>query len=139
MNRVVPILVLLIAGCGLSTLVDRRIERNSTEVYEIEKKQLGELAPAYDAERSAALRKLTADAPVTADAVAESKTIADQTAAGRAYRQQERLVEASEYRLADASQRMGPPYGRTAREMQLARETEEDERLMAALKSEPAK
>jgi hypothetical protein len=139
MKRVVPILMLLFAGCGLSTLVDGRIERNSTEVYEIEKKRLAELAPAYDAERVGALRKLTADAPVTATSVAESKSIADQTAAGRAYRQQEGLVEASEYRLADASQRMGPPYGKTAREMQLARETEEDERLMAALKSQEAK
>jgi hypothetical protein len=139
MKRVVPILLLLVTGCGLSTLVDRRIERNSTEVYEIEKKRLAELAPAYDAERAAALRKLTTDAPVTATAVAESKSMADQTAAGRAYRQQEGLVEAAEYRLADASQRMGPPYGKTAREMQLARETDEDERLMAALKSEAGK
>jgi hypothetical protein len=108
-------------------------------VYEIEKKRLAELAPAYDAERVAALTKLTTDVPVTATSVAESKSIADQTAAGRAYRQQEGLVEAAEYRLADASQRMGPPYGKTAREMQLTRESDEDERLMAALKSQAAK
>jgi hypothetical protein len=66
--------------------------------------------------------------------VEKSKTAADRTAAGVAYRKQEAAVEAAEFRLADASQRLGPPYGKTAKEMELARQTDEDERLIAALK-----
>ena len=65
--------------------------------------------------------------------VTASKT--DKTPAGIAYRKQESQVEIAEYKLADASQRLGPPFGRTAKEMELARQADEDERLIAALKA----
>jgi hypothetical protein len=133
MKRILLIMLLLVAGCR--TVLDKHIERNSSEVYEIEKHHLAELAPAYDAERLAALRTLSEVKPLSADAVAESKAIADKTAAGIAYRKQEAAVETAEVHLADASQRLGPPYGKTAKEMELGRQSDEDERLIAALKS----
>jgi hypothetical protein len=133
MKRILLILLLLVAGCR--SVFDKHIERSSSEVYEIEKHHLAELAPAYDAERLSALRTLSQVKPLSADGVAESKAIADKSAAGIAYRKQEAAVEAAEFRLADASQRLGPPYGRTAKEMELARQSDEDERLIVALKS----
>ena len=134
MKHILFITLMLAAGCRVGSVLDEHIERNATEIYEIQKKQLSELAPAYDAERLSALKDLTKDKPFTADMVAKSKTAADRTAAGVAYRKQEAAVEAAEFRLADASQRLGPPYGKTAKEMELARQTDEDERLIAALK-----
>jgi hypothetical protein len=128
------LLILLLLAAGCRSVLDEHIRRNSSEVYEIEKRQLAVLAPAYDAERLAAIKNLTVDKPLSADTVAESKTMADKTAAGIAYRKQEAALEAAEFRLADASQRLGPPYGRTAKEMELARQSDEDERLIAALK-----
>jgi hypothetical protein len=135
MYRLLFIAILLAEGCRVGSVLDEHIERNSTEVYEIQKQSLAELAPAYDAERLAALNNLSKDKPFAAEMVGNSKAIADRTSAGIAYRQQEAAVEAAEFRLADASQRLGPPFGRTAKEMELARQSDEDERLIAALKA----
>jgi Tfp pilus assembly protein PilP len=133
------LLISLLAAAGCRTVVDKHIERNSTEVYEIEKQRLAELAPAYDAERMTALQGLSQSKPFSADMIATSKSIADKTAAGLAYRRQEAQVEAAEFRLVDATQRLGPPYGKTAKEMELARQTDEDDRLISALKGAAAK
>jgi hypothetical protein len=135
MKQLLLIALTLVAGCRVGAVLDERIERNATERYEAEKRHLAELAPAYDAERLAALKDLSADKPFSADMVENSKTVADRTTAGIAYRKQEAAVEAAEFKLADASQRLGPPYGRTAKEMELARQTDEDERLIKALKA----
>jgi hypothetical protein len=133
------LLIALLAAAGCRTVVDNHIERNSSEVYEIEKQRLAELAPAYDAERMTALEALSQNKPFSAEMIESSKSIADKTAAGVAYRRQEAQLEAAEYRLVDATQRLGPPYGKTAKEMELARQSDEDDRLIAALKGVAAK
>jgi hypothetical protein len=133
MKRILLITLLTAAGCR--TVIDNYIERNSSEVYQIEKQRLTELAPAYDAERLTALKALLQDKPFSPDMIEVSKSTAGSTAAGLAYRRQEAQVEAAEFKLADASQRLGPPFGRTAKEMELARQADDDERLIAALKA----
>jgi hypothetical protein len=135
MNRLFVIALLLVAGCRVGAMLDEHVERNASELYEIQKQRLAELAPAYDTERLIALRSLSKDNSVSADIIQRASAIADKTAAGVAYQKQATAVEIAEYKLADASQRLGPPFGRTAKEMELARQTDEDERLISALKA----
>ncbi len=135
MKRVLLIAIALAAGCKVGAVLDDRIAHNASVRYDAEKRQLAELAPTYDAERLKALQELTRDQPISADLLERAKAMADKSAAGVAYRKQESQVEIAEYKLADASQRLGPPFGRTAKEMELARQADEDERLIAALKS----
>jgi hypothetical protein len=136
MKRMLLIAIALATGCKVGAVLDDRIAHNASLRYDAEKHQLAELAPPYDAERLKALQELTKDQPFSADLLQQAKAIADKTPAGIAYRKQESQVEIAEYKLADASQRLGPPFGRTAKEMELARQADEDQRLIAALKAE---
>jgi hypothetical protein len=128
--------IALAAGCKVGAVLDDRIAHNASERCDAEKRQLAELAPPYDAERIKALQALTKDQPISPDLLEHAKSVADKTPAGIAYRKQETAVEIAEYKLANASQRLGPPFGRTAKEMELSRQADEDERLIAALKAE---
>jgi hypothetical protein len=131
-------ITLFVTGCKVGAVLDDRIAHNASERYDAEKRQLAQLAPAYDAERIKAIRELSKDQPPSSDMLEKAKRAADKTPAGIAYRKQESAVEVAEYKLADASQRLGPPFGRTAKEMELARQADEDERLIATLKGTTA-
>jgi hypothetical protein len=138
MKQLLLVAMMVAAGCKVGAVLDDRIEHNASERYEAEKRQLAELAPPYDAERLKALKELTSDQPISSDRLQHAKSIADKTPAGVAYRKQENEVEIAEYKLASASQRLGPPFGRTAKEMELARQAAEDDRLITALKAATA-
>jgi hypothetical protein len=139
MKLVLLTAIALVAGCKVGAVLDDRIAHNASDRYEAEKHQLAQLAPRYDAERLKALQDLTKDRPISPDLLEHAKAIADKSPAGIAYRKQENAVEIAEYKLANASQRLGPPFGRTAKEMELSRQADEDERLIAALKAETDK